>query len=222
MGAFVGVSKLFKNKIVEYAKKAGYSEDNILILSGNETELAQKYPETYQNLLSCRHHADRRSPIDYGKDLVASWLFEDYLFDILKNHSDSFTVSLSGADKERKILARARTSSTSDYEIIYKDGTTRKMELMNDYSGYWAKNNCLDLRDSKYNKLKNEKALLLAIAVGEQKFSVIDFSHEIDSKFIANHRPYGFKPAYQIPIDSGSMIELESEKLINELAKYKE
>ena len=118
MGAFVGVSKLFGNKIIEYAKKAGYSEDNILILSGDEIELAKKYPETYRNLLSCRHHADRRAAIDYGKDLVASWLFEDYLFDILKNHSETFTVSLSGADKERKILARARTSSTSDYEII--------------------------------------------------------------------------------------------------------
>ena len=222
MGAFVGVSKLFGNKIIEYAKKAGYSEDNILILSGDEIELAKKYPETYQNLLSCRHHADRRTAIDYGKDLVASWLFEDYLFDILKNHSEDFTVSLSGADKERKILARARTSSTSDYEIIYKDGTTRKMELMNDYSGYWAKNNRLDLRDSKYNKLKNESALLLPIAVGEQRCSIIDFSKEIDSTYIANHPPYGFKPAYQIPINSEAMIELKSEKLINELSKYKE
>ena len=222
MGAFVGVSKLFGNKIVEYAKKAGYSEDNILILSGKETELAERFPETYQNLLSCRHHADRRLPIDYGKDLVASWLFEDYLFEILKNHSDNFTVSLSGADKERKILARARTSSTSDYEIIYKDGTTRKMELMNDYSGYWAKNNRLDLRDSKYNKLKNENALLLTIAVGEQKFSVIDFSKEINSIYIANHPPYGFKPAYQIPINSAAMLKLESKQLISELSKYKE
>lgn len=221
MSAFVGVSRLFSEHLIGYAQKMGYTEDNLMILRGAEEELVAKFPETYANLRSCRHNADRRTPLEYGRDLVASWLLEDYLYLALRDHAEGFTVRLSGADRERKILAKAKVSATSDYEMEYQDGTRRKLELMNDYAGYWAKNGRLDLRDSKYEKLKRENALLLAIAVNEQKFTVIDFSTEVEADFIPHHPPYGFKPVYQIAIDMSTMAELKTKNLITELVKYK-
>lgn len=33
------------------------------------------YPDTFSNLNSCGHNRDARTAIEYGQDLVASWLF---------------------------------------------------------------------------------------------------------------------------------------------------
>lgn len=222
MSAFLGVSQLFGQGLEKHARKLGYAEDNILILAGDEAGLKARFPETYANLLSCRHQADRRSPLEYGQDLVVSWLFEDYLFVLLKQGARNFTIRRAGADRERKILAQAKVSATSDYELEYQSGARRKLELMNDYAGYWAKNGRLDLRDSKYNKLRAENSLLLAIAVGERQFMVFDFATEVAANYIPQHPPYGFKPVYQLKIEKTAMEALKSDKIIEKLANFEE
>lgn len=212
MGAYTGSQSFFKYPLVEVAQNLGYSEDNLLILQGNIQALQNQFPETYQNIMSCRHHRDNRTPLEYAQDLVASWLVEDSFLEVL--NSNGLCAELDGADHNRRILANVRTSASSDFIVSY-NGCSRKLELMNDYTGYWARTGSLDLRDSKYQSLTTEQSLFLAVSITTKEFALYDFSEEIPARFIPSHYPYGGKPAYQISITSDMMEEATSHNITN-------
>jgi len=197
MGAFSGVSLFFNAPLDKVAKSLGYEEDNILILQGDEHRLATDYPDTYYNMNNCMHHRDRRSALEYAQDLVASWLIEDYFLNALK--SSYYDIQLDGADRNRKILPSARTSASSDY-LITKPGFQIKLELMNDYTGFWRKNQVLHLRDAKYKQLQKTRGLFVAIAVPSSEFAIYDFRQDVPARYIPIHQLYGGKPAYELQI----------------------
>lgn len=97
-------------------------------------QLQNRHLDIYNNLLSCRHHSDRRTPLEYVQDLVASWLFEDYFINEMQNNE--FEIHHAGADRTRLILPNQRTSTSSDYIITTNSGTQILMELVNDYTGF--------------------------------------------------------------------------------------
>ncbi len=204
MGAYIGSQSFFKYPLIEVARRLDYSQDNILILQGDIETLQKLYPEIYENIMSCHHHRDNRTPLEYAQDLVASWLVEDSFLKVL--NTNGLYTKLDGADHNRKILANVRTSASSDFIVSY-NGNSRKLELMNDYTGYWARTGVLDLRDSKYKSLKAEESLFLAVSVTTKDFALFDFSDEIKAKFIPSHHPYGGKSAYQIDITKETMLE---------------
>ncbi len=197
MGAFNGVSQFFGRPLDQVACELGYEEDNILILRADQKGLMENYPITYKNMISCMHHADRRTPLEYAQDLVASWLIEDYF--LINLSSDHYSILLDGADKNRKILSSARTSASSDF-LISKPGFQIRLELMNDYTGYWMKNQVLHLRDAKYTQLQRTGSLFVAVAVPSSSFAIYDFRKDIPARYIPSHALYGGKPAYEIQI----------------------
>jgi hypothetical protein len=213
MGAFAGLSAFFDGKIVDYAVRYLYDESNIMILKGDKKELEKHHIQIYKNLLSCRHHSDSRTPIQYGQDLVASWVFEDYFLNEMVN--SDFTIDLSGADKNRTILPNQRTSTSSDYTITTSIGTTLNMELVNDYTGFWARTHTLHLRDNKYLSLQRNRCLLLAIALTEnvRKYSLFDFRKEIPARYIQSHLPYGNKPAYELSLLQNMLFEFSTDDI---------
>lgn len=214
MGAFAGSQAFFKYPLVEVAQRLDYSEDNILILQGDLQELQNLFPETYRNIMSCRHHRDNRTPLEYAQDLVASWLVEDSFLEVL--NSNGLQATLGGADRNRKILANVNTSASSDFTVTY-NGNSRRLELMNDYTGYWSRKGQLDLRDSKYQNLVAEQSLFLAVSTTTREFALFDFSEEIHARFIQSHFPYGGKPAYQIRITADMMDETTSHNITEEI-----
>ena len=83
MGAYKNMLGLYSD-LLEKARSYGYPESSICILSGDESKLKSEFPDTFSNLNSCKHNRDSRTAIEYGQDLVASWLFEDYLMENLQ------------------------------------------------------------------------------------------------------------------------------------------
>lgn len=215
MGAFVGMTALLGN-LVPIAERLGYPESSICVLKGDIDVLEKEFPKTYSNLMGCNHNRDNRAPIQYGKDLVASWIYEDFLMEQLQ--LVGITIEGAGADKNREILAHAKVSAASDCLVTY-NGKSRKLEIMNDYKGYWAKNRCLDLRDAKYNKLSNENSIFLGVAPLHKKYVLLDFSENVDATFIPHHPPYGFKPVYQVPISQDALKELDFTEIAQEVLK---
>ena len=207
MGAYEGLSHYLDRPLWDYAINRGYDESNILILKGDIESLKNRHLNIYQNLLSCQHHSDRRTPIEYGQDLVASWIFEDYFIEKTKNKE--FIILHAGADSSRLILPNKRTAASSDYIITTNKGTQILMELVNDYTGFWYKNQKLHLRDNKYLQLCSHKSLLLAIALSTnaQKYTIFDFRKEIPAKKIESHRPYGGKTAYELSISKTDLYD---------------
>ena len=219
MSAFSGVTLYFNKNgksLPEAAKQFHYSQANVLILEGKENELKTQFPQIYSNLRSCGHHADRRTPLEYGRDLVASWLFEDDFLAAI-NTSPNVRVALDGADRNREILPNIRTSAGSDYKIILPSGVERKLELMCDYSGFWTKTGRLHLRDAKYENMVRSNSLFVAVSVTTAEFTLYDFSREVPSVFIRSHRPFGGKPAHEISIRARDMKPYTPENLISEI-----
>lgn len=218
MGAYEGLNSFFNGSLCDYAVQYGYDDSNILILEGNLTELQQNHLQIYENLLSCGHHSDSRTPIKYGQDLVASWVFEDFFLNEMQ--SAGLNISLSGADRNRTILPNQRTSTSSDYIITAPSDNQILMELVNDYTGFWAKNQKLHLRDNKYSQLQRNNCLLLAIALSPQtqKYAIFDFREVIPAHLIPKHRPFGYKPAYELQIPSDMLHDFSITNVKNHIS----
>lgn len=217
MGAFLELSKFFSKGIVEHAISLGYSKANILILNGDIVSLQNEFPNIYNNLISCKHHRDRRTPLEYGQDLVASWLFEDSMVISLRNCG--LDISLAGADSNREILSNTSVSANSDCSIL-KNGINYQLEIMCDYTGYWERTGNIDLRDSKYNKLISSNSLFLGISTPTMKYILIDFGANVPAKYISSHLPYGGKPAYSVHVLKTNFKHLNITKLANEINNF--
>jgi hypothetical protein len=184
----------------------GYSEPNLLILAGDEQSLQSKYPNVWDALVSCKHHRDHRSPIAYGRDLVASWVFEDCVIGSLCE--GGIDAKHGGSDCDRHILYKDGVTTNSDVKIIVGDSTI-PIEIMCDYTGWWTANGRIDLRDNKYIKLKESKSLFLGFSTIDNILIVMDFSKDITYEYFECYTPYGGKPAYSIEIPRDAIYQFE-------------
>lgn len=210
---YIMLEKFFDDSVINVAKNMNYSEENILILENKENDLKQRYPEIYNNLLSCRHNRDFRTPMQYAQDLVCSWLYEDYLLDKLKHVG--INIKLSGEDRNRKILSSARVSSNSDYLIEY-NGKKAFIELANDYTGYWKNKKQCDLRDDKFLHIKNgvkdaDFSFLLGVDFKNIEFFIVDVNDSHNITYSNYHYAY-HKPAYSIHLND---VQFYSFNIIN-------
>lgn len=217
MGAFEALSNYFEKPLVDMAKDFGYDESNILILKGKEDELKNRFPDIYKSLDPKRHESGGRPPIEYGRNIVSSWLFEDYLLENLKN--DSFTISLAGADKNRLILPPGKTSAKSDYVIKMSDGRMMAIELATDFTDYVYKNHILDLRDNKFPRLKKEGGLLLVVTIcsSAQRYALIDFRNEIEAVSSEGHKNFDDKDVQTITIEQNLLHEFSFNNVKNKI-----
>ena len=152
--------------------------------------------------------------MEYAQDLVASWLFEDSLIYAL--NTAGLMVEHAGADKNRKILSGTNVSASSDATILVK-GKRVPMEIMCDYTGYWTRTKKIDLRDSKYQKLKNSNSLFLGFSTTDNKVVLLDFSSNISATFIPSHFAYGGKPAYASSLSPRDLCDFKMPILIETL-----
>lgn len=118
---------------------------------------------------------DVRTPAEYGIDLILGWLFEDSVLHFLK--ANDKVAILSGNDRYREFLT-ARQISTQPDIILSIEGSDEKrnLEIMCDWKDTWKKKGHCDLRDSKFIKLVNEKALMFGFAPNSQSGFLMDFT----------------------------------------------
>ncbi len=122
---------------------------------------------------------DRRTPVEYAADLTFGWVVEDILLVYL--NLNGFVADLVGADKDREFLSSSKISSDADMEI-----NGRLADIYVDLDGYWTKNDSLDLRMSKYNKLVKEKSLLIGVSPLNCQMLVLDFSKDVEVEIRQN------------------------------------
>jgi hypothetical protein len=214
MGAFIELVKYFSTGIVNKAIELNYSPENILVLSGEETKFRQMFPKVWDNLVSCRHSRDRRTPFEYGRDLVASWVFEDCLIKTLQE--SGLDIRHTGADKDRCILSSTDVTTYSD-ATIYIGNNTIPLEIICDYTGFCLNNKRIGLRDNKYLKLKNSNSLLLNISTADNKMIILDCSKDLPVEYIQHYTPFGGKPIYSIHITDKDVYPFELDILVEEI-----
>lgn len=214
MGAFEHISKMYRYGIRNKAGELGYSDANLCVLDGNVAALKNSYRNVFENILSCSHNKDCRSIIEYAKDLVASWIFEDTMVQVL-NLSGIETV-LSGTDRNREILGHANVSSCSDCLISFC-GKCRHLEIVSDYTGWWELTGHMELRDSKFENLKRERSLLLGVCTDSLKYVLLDFSKPVSANYIVSHKPCGGKSAWSIEIKKEELKKFSIPHLVEHL-----
>lgn len=212
MGAYEGVSNFFAGNLCDLARELGYRNDNICVLTGDAITLQRLFPDTYNCIMSCTHNRDARFPIQYAQDIVASWLFEDYLVSSFSNLGRRLV--LTGGDRDRILLRNSQVSSASD--CVYISPTrSLKVEIMNSYTPFWKTNRRLHLRDSKYNQLCNEHGVLLCIDMSDNSFAIIDFTKNAPpARRIPNYWLYGGKTAYEVSLAHVEFYEFEIPAII--------
>ncbi len=214
MGAYQQISRMYRDGLLAKATELGYSQANLCILQGDLKSLENNFPECFRNLRSCLHNKDSRSLLEYARDLVASWIFEDTI--VQKLIAAGLSASLAGTDQNREILATTKVSACSDCTIAF-GGRSRHLEIMSDYTGWWESTGHMELRDAKYAELSREKALFLGICTVSQKYILLDFAGQINARYIPSHRPYGGKPAYSIDINRAALKKFLMPPLVEEL-----
>lgn len=214
MGAYQQISRMYRDGILAKAAELGYSQANMCVLQGDLQSLENNFPECFRNLQSCLHNKDSRSLLEYARDLVASWIFEDTI--VQKLIAAGLSTSLSGTDQNREILATTKVSACSDCAIAF-NGKRRHLEIMSDYTGWWESTGHMELRDAKFTKLSRERALFLGICTVSQKYILLDFAGRINARYIPSHRPYGGKPAYSINIERAALKKFLMPPLVEEL-----
>lgn len=112
---------------------------------------------------------DSRKAAHYALDLVYGWQVEDIIAKHL--HTNGLTVNFIGADRERKFLKSGAITSDLDLRVANKD-ITADFDVFFDANNYWAKNDKIDIRKSKWNTLLKQNAAM--ICVSNAGFAIID------------------------------------------------
>lgn len=216
MGAYSGIVSLISDAC-GFARSMKYPESSICVLGCNESELKDKFPLVYENLLSCSHNRDKRGVMEYGRDLVASWLFEDYIIHGLSECG--LEIGKNGTDRNREILSSNNVSHTSDCTVRV-NGKERCVELMCDYSGWWKRTGNVDLRDHKYEVMAQENSMLLGISFADKSYFLIGDMASEKAQYIPQHKPYGNKPAYRINVTENDLKPIDFNKISDEIRKF--
>jgi len=209
----VSIAKNFikKNLNIEIENliiKNNWEEDAILCVNILNNTISVENQNYLNEKLNLSHLRDRRTPVEYACDLILGWVIEDGIVDIL--NSLKIKSELNSADRNRKFLKKPKSSS--DLKIKNHQGKTILIELVKDYTSYWSRNGSIELRDNKYNNLKNENSILLGIDFKNNEFFIMKID-EIEATFIPFHYPFR-KPAYSIEIKKDDFHDLNHAKQI--------
>lgn len=203
-GPYVGSQQFFGSQNEKFrdlsvlGKILGYKEPIILVLKGEEERLARKYPGVYDTIQNCKYVKDKRTPFEYTQDLVASWLFEDFLVirsnEYAEKTNEGFHLELAGRDKKREILPQCKIKGTSDCLFTY-NGIKLPVEIITDYTGYFQRCKKVDLRNNKYENLITSKSVVVGISTIDTTYILLDFTtpDKIPTAYKHKHFQWGNK-----------------------------
>ncbi len=136
---------------------------------------------------------DKRTPVEYGIDLVLGWLIEDAVLQTL--NKAGFKSTLDGNDRLRDFLSANSISAQPDIRIQTR--SAKSLEVFADWRGTWRRYGHADLRDNKFLSLKNKRAYLLGISPIDSQGFLIDFSSESNLfTYVPSIKGYGGKSGY--------------------------
>jgi hypothetical protein len=143
------------------------------------------------------HHRDARNPCEYGVDLVRGWIYEDAVARGLG--LCGMRAEAVGKDRQREFLNGCKVGSDADF-MVHCGGSCRMVEAVSDYTGYWSRNDRVDLRDFKYDKIMKQGGLLLGLSLATLDGFVLCplTNRDVQVRRVPRHRPYGDKPAVSV------------------------
>ena len=217
MGAYEGLSKYFANGVLHKAHELGYGEFLISILKGDEEILEQKYNSVWNELKKCKYHIEDKTPIDFGRDMISTWMFEDCVIGTLKKSGLDITY---GKDYVNRKKFTTRPDTLNNSVFINTPTQTFSLIIRSDYTGAWTKTGTLVLRESQYKKLKNKNMILLGLSTIDDKLIILNHTSLSKIRHIESYEPYNNKSVYEIDIPESSICEFNKTNIVKEIKNY--
>lgn len=167
-------------------------------LTGSPSEQVVTYLTQRLSAPQYNFMRDKRSPFEYGSDLILGWILEDCMVDFLVK--SGIKAALAGCDKSRDFLCSSKVSTDSDAEVNF-GGVFRRLELVFDHGCYWSRKDRADFRHTKFEKIRDSGSMILGVSVSDIKGFVYEANSPLSPEVIyaENHAPWGGKPVYYIP-----------------------
>ena len=217
MGAYKGLSRYFKDGVINKANELGYGEFLISVLKGDIETLEQKYNSVWNNLKNNKHAMDGRTPIEYGRDIISSWAFEDCVIGVL--NGDGLKLSY-GKDYGSRKRFTSRPDKL-DTDVTLNTGLHKYIiTIMCDYTGLWSKDKVMALRPSQYKKLKNKPTIVLGFSTTDNKLVILNSSCAKGASYVKSYKPYGGKDAYTINIPESAVCTFSNTNMLKEIKNY--
>lgn len=209
------LEEFFGASILEIIEKYHLPHYMYYIMKGEEEFLKKHYGNIYKSIKSCAHASDSRSLIQYAKDIVMAWVFETYVMKNLQNHG--LDIVRNGGDKDYQFLHGTEISSESDFMV-----GMQRIELICNYTDYWSKHGCIDLRESKAKHLYQSESLVLGITLQQEYCLIIDFSKYLPNEYIENYPPFGGKSAHRIMITTDMKVPVNFTLIVQKIKEMME
>jgi hypothetical protein len=217
MGAYEGLSRYFPEGIVNKAHKLGYGEVFISILKGDEDILEQKYNSVWNNLKECKYSMEGRTPIEYGRDIISAWIFEDCVVGTLKSHGINVSYGKDYLTRKRFTIRPDKFDTT----VTITSGNNKySLELRCDYVGAWEETNTVYFPISKYRKMKKANSILLGFSTLDNKLILLGSKDIKNAKYIKSYAPFGGRPVYGIPIPESAVHTFSKTTMTKEIKNY--
>ena len=127
-------------------------------------------------LEKCNHALrDKRTPQQYGTEIIRAWLIEDCVDAALTNRGAS--VQNTGCDSDREFYDPEKLQELGKQTPDLK-ADNRHIEIVVDWNNYWERKNQIDLRINKVDTMFDYNAILLGIVPASNLLLVIDFNKE--------------------------------------------
>ena len=217
MGAYEGLSKYFANGVINKANELGYGEFLMSILKGDVETLEQKYNSVWNELKKCEYHIENKTSIEFGRDMISTWILEDCIIGTLKNSGLNITY---GKDYITRKKFTNRPDTIDNSVTVNTSENIFNLIIRCDYTGAWSKTGTLILRESQYKKIKDKKMVLLGLSTIDNKLILLNHTSLSDVKYIESYTPYYGKPVYEINIPNSSIHTFTIPTMIKEIKNY--
>lgn len=151
------------------------------VINGNSSSKTVEYLSKRLGDKKFNFIRDRRTPMEYGEDLILGWIAEDVCLEAFKKIG--LHVSLQGVDKEREFLSPRDVKTNADLSVglsenfgdFKRDIPQRRIEFIYDAGQFWKKYNSCHLRGDKFNKIKDEGAIIFGVSLVDKEAFYFDF-----------------------------------------------
>lgn len=149
---------------------------------------SDEFEEAMNRVCNLPFLKDKRTPVEYGIDLICGWLMEDVAIAFLK--SRGLSPEKNGSDAGRVFLKDYQITTNSDLIIA-----GRHFDVYFDSKNIWHNTGSMDIRESKWNSLRAVNGIVLCFSV--EGIAIVRTEHE-ENLGVWENPWWGFKRAVSV------------------------
>lgn len=190
------ISNFIEMDIAEKLRSLGFAEEYVDIVQGRMNK------DISDKLSKMNQKRDGRNALRYGQDLILPKMIEYFLIDYFKTtyYQDYY---FNGGEGEELFLLK-ESEITNDSDLM--NDRNEYIEVVSDYTGFWAKSGIMHFRNNKLPQLmhlaRNQKVSILAVDIKNDSYGFIELNDEVITKYHESIAGFNGKSGWSIEVDT--------------------